>query len=118
VSFQVSSRESRFSLASMLICTNDGFAGLDSRKLPTHPGQTRTYMVRALDAGTEINTELLADLVPAPFCGGDGVGTGESNPELAENGVIRRHRTISGVGDLDSSFDWRGNVVKVTITRN
>ncbi len=115
--FTVESKERRLSIVSMVICTNDGFAGLDARSLPRWDGQTRTYYLRAYDAGTEINTENRADIVPAPFCG-DGGGTGESNPELAENGVIRNHRTLRGVGDLPAKFDWRGPVMKITVTRN
>ena len=45
-------------------------------------------------------------------------GTTESNPELAENGVIRRHRGIRGVGDLSEQFDWTGRVAEITVTRN
>lgn len=114
--FSFTTDERRFSLVAMLVCTNDGFAGLDARALPRHDGQTRHYRVRAYDAGTEINTELRQDLVPAPFCG-EGAGSGESNPALAENGVVRRHRTLRGVGDLDPALDWRGPVAEVTITR-
>ena len=102
----------------MLICTNDGFAGLDSRRLPRNDGNTRSYNVRAYDAGTEINTELHVDLVPAPFCGGGGLGTDVTDPALAENGVVKRHRTIRGVGDLDDTFDWSGSVAQLSITRN
>ncbi len=116
--FQLTADGNRLSMVSMLICTNDGFAGIDSKRFNLKEGQTRSFRVRAYDAGTEINTERYTDLVPAPFCGGDGVGTGETNPELAENGVIRRHRTIRGVGDLGPEFDWKGPVATVTITRN
>ena len=117
ITFSVTSEEQRLSIASMVVCSNDGFAGLDSKRLPRHDGQTRTYYLRAYDAGTEINTEIRGDLVPAPFCG-EGMGTTETNPELAENGVVRRHRGIKGVGDLDPSvFGWHGPVVKVTVTR-
>ena len=107
---------SRLSVVSMVVCTNDGFAGLDSNRLPQWRGESRTYYVRAFDAGTEKNTEMRADLVPAPFCG-EGEGSGASNPELAENGKIRRHRTLRGVGDLDPALDWSGPVMKITVTR-
>ncbi|MGI9608276.1 MAG: spondin domain-containing protein [Acidimicrobiales bacterium] len=106
----------RLSVVSMVICTNDGFAGLDSRKLPTHAGATKTYRLHAYDAGTEINTEARDDLVPAPFCGGPG-GTGTTNPDLAENGDIGHHRGILGTGDLDDSFDWSGPIVEMVVTR-
>jgi len=104
-------------LVEFTITTNDGFGGIDSRGLPRSEGRTRNYPLRAFDAGTEINTELRADLVGAPFCG-EGAGSGESNPDLAENGVIKRHRTLRGVGDLDAGLDWSGPVAKVTITNN
>lgn len=117
VSFSVTTTERRLTIASMVICTNDGFAGLDSARLPSASGSSRSFWVRALDAGTEINTEMRSDLVPAPFCG-PGAGTGETNPELAENGVIRQHRTLVGIGDLDPALDWSGPVMEVVITRN
>ncbi len=119
VSFDVSSDELKFSLVSMIICTNDGFTGADSKSLPSSVGQTISYDLRGYDAGTEVNTENRADIVPAPFCG-DGGGTGESNPSLAENGVIKVHRNILGNGDLPANFAWDNNeaIVTVTITRN
>lgn len=117
VTFDVTGEENRFSLVSMVVCTNDGFAGLDSFRVPNAIGASRTVLVMAWDAGTEINTERHDDLVPAPFCGGGGAGTGMSDPELAENGTISRHRTIQGVGDLGPIYDWRGRVVEVTVTR-
>ena len=110
--------ERKFSLVSMIICTNDGFTGSRSKNLPSGVGETVTYNLRGYDAGTEENTERRSDLVPAPFCG-DGGGTGESNPSLAENGVIRVHRTLQGTGDLPASFDWDNNneIAYVEITR-
>ncbi len=116
--FDVTTSATRLSIVSMLICTNDGFAGLNSLGLPTIDGQSRVYPLQGYDAGTEINTELKADIVPAPFCQeGAGSGTGESNPALAENGVIRTHKTINGVGDLGENFDWNGPVARIVITR-
>lgn len=106
----------RLSVASMLICTNDGFAGRSSVRLPSRVGNERTFYARAYDAGTEINTEAYADIVPP--C--DGLGqTGESNDALAEDGVVRRHRGIvGGVGDLTvADHGWDGPVLKVTVER-
>lgn len=45
------------SLLTMLIPTNDAFAGLDSILIPTEPG-TYTYTLNAYDAGSELNDEL------------------------------------------------------------
>lgn len=45
------------SLVTMLIPTNDAFAGLDSWKIPTEPG-TYTVTLNAYDAGSEANDEI------------------------------------------------------------
>ncbi len=105
----------RLSLAAMLVCTNDGFAGISRLRLPEKPGRVKTAWAKAFDAGTEINTEAYADIVPP--CDGMG-GSGMSNPALAENGVVRRHRGITGVGDLvPAQHGWDGPVMKVTIEK-
>ena len=81
VTFSFTTDAQRLSLVSMLICTNDGFAGLDSARLPIRDNKTQTRNLRGYDAGTERNTEMRADLVPAPFCG-DGEGrTAECAPD-------------------------------------
>ncbi len=115
--FEITTTENRLSIVSMIVCTNDGFAGLDARRLPAWDGESRTFYLRGFDAGTELNTENRADIVPAPFCNGPG-GNPDDQPEIDENGRITRHRTLRGVGDLPDSFDWRGPVVKVTVTNN
>lgn len=45
------------SLVTMLIPTNDAFAGLDSWRIPTEPG-TYTVTLNAYDAGSEANDEI------------------------------------------------------------
>ena len=90
----------------MLICTNDGFSIVHDAPLPAEVGETAAFFSHAYDAGTEINTESFADLVPP--CQGlvgvssDAEGTGASNPELAEGGVVAPHPGIAGDGDLDA----------------
>ncbi len=116
VSLDVVGRANRFSLASMLVCTNDGFGGIDGDRLPRTIGSERTYQARAFDAGTEMNTELFNDLVP-PCDGNLDTGTGMSDPALAEGGTIQRHAGIAGVGDLIDAHDWSGPVVQITIER-
>ena len=113
VTFTFDSSQSKFSLVSMLICTNDGFGGIDSVNLPKKG--TKTFRAWGYDAGTELNTENRADIVSAPFCG-DGPGTDVDQPEIDGFGRINFHPTLRGVGDLPSSFDWRGPVAEVTIT--
>ncbi len=107
------------SAAMMLICTNDGFTGLDRVKLPKK-GSVVHY-TRGYDAGTEINTEDFADIVPP--CQGligvtsDDPGTGETNPALAEDEVIRHHPGIEGGNDLlPEVHGWTDPVAKITIT--
>ncbi len=121
VTFTFASDERRFSVVSMIICTNDGFGGVDSRSLPRKPGQTRTYNLADYDAGAELNTELRDDIVPAPFCStpeGAPGGNGEDQPEIDGFNRINRHPTLRGVGDMPDSFDWkRGSVGTVTVTR-
>ena len=113
---EVIGRGNRFSLASMLVCTNDGFGGIDGNRLPSRIGSERTYYARTYDAGTEQNTELFADLVP-PCDGDPTTGTGSSNPALAEGGVIHRHAGIIGGNDLTDAHAWSGSAIKVTIER-
>lgn len=116
VSLDVVGRADRFSLASMLVCTNDGFGGIDGRRLPKTIGSERSYHARAYDAGTEMNTELFADLVP-PCDGDPETGTDMSNSALAEGGTVGRHPGIANVGDLTDAHAWSGPVVQVTIER-
>jgi Spondin_N len=117
------SRGARYlSLASMLICTNDGFTGVDSLRLPKHVGDTVAVHSAGYDAGTEINTEDFADIVP-PCQGLVGVssgdpGTGTSNPALAEGGVVHHHHGIAGVADLVPAIHgWHDPVAEITVER-
>jgi hypothetical protein len=110
------------SWASMLICTNDGFTGVDTVKLPSDVGESLTMSTQGYDAGTEINTEVFADLVPpcGELTGQDsmGQGTDMSDPALAEGGVIHHHDGILGVGDLDPAInDWNNPVATITVER-
>jgi hypothetical protein len=105
----------RLSVAGMLICTNDGFAGATSLRLPWRLGSERTTAANAYDAGTETNTELYVDLVEP--CDGVG-GSGESNPALAEGRVVHGHEGIVGSGDLSvAQHGWMDPVFEVTVTR-
>ena len=105
-----------FSLAAMLVCTNDGFGGVDGAMLPRHTGEQSTFQAHAYDAGTEINTESFDDLVP-PCDGNLETGTGMSNPALAENSTVQPHAGIAGIADLTAAHDWSGPVLSITIER-
>jgi hypothetical protein len=110
------------SFASMLICTNDGFTGVDSVRLPKDVGEAIVVRSAGYDAGTETNTEDFADIVP-PCQGLVGVssgepGTGTSNPALAEGGVIHHHPGIAGGADLVPAIHgWTDPVAEITVER-
>jgi hypothetical protein len=110
------------SFASMLICTNDGFTGVDSLRLPKDVGDAVIVRSAGYDAGTELNTEDFADIVP-PCQGLVGVssgepGTGTSNPALAEGGVIHHHPGIAGGADLlPAVHGWTDPVAEITVER-
>ena len=110
------------SFASMLVCTNDGFTGVDGLRLPKKVGHSVTVTTNGYDAGTELNTEDFADIVPP--CQGligvssDDAGSGMSNPALAEGGVIMHHAGIQGGDDLlPGVHGWADPVAMVEITR-
>ena len=110
------------SFAAMLICTNDGFTGLDSLRLPRKVGDQITVFSGAYDAGTEINTEDFADLVPpCPLLSGvpsNEPGSGMSNPALSEGGLIHPHGNITGDADLDPAIHgWEDPLAKIVVTR-
>lgn len=108
------------SFASMLVCTNDGFAGIDSVKLPFY--KQKTVYAMAYDARTEMNTEDFADIVP-PCQGAIGIssndeGTGASNDAISEDGIVISHPGIMGGDDLlESVHTWGDPVVKIDIVR-
>ncbi|MBA2769002.1 MAG: spondin domain-containing protein [Sporichthyaceae bacterium] len=119
------SPDARFlSWVSMLICTNDGFTGVDRLRLPARIGDTVSVDTAAYDAGTESNTEDFADIVP-PCQGLIGIssgepGTGTSNPALAEGGVITHHPGIVGGADLVPAvhgWDIAAPVAQITVER-
>jgi hypothetical protein len=112
-----------FSAATMLICTNDGFTGVDTVRLPTRVGESVRIHTAGYEARTEINTQDFDDLVPPCQLVTDPPppegGTGTSNPALAERGRIRHHRGIqAGVGDLDPEVHgWVDPVGLIVIRR-
>lgn len=110
------------SFVSMLICTNDGFTGVDRLRLPNKVGASRTAYTNGYDAGTEVNTEDFADIVPPcqPLVGisSDDPGTDVSDPALAEGGVIHHHPNVRGGADLvPAVHGWTDPVAVITITR-
>jgi len=108
----------------MLICTNDGFTGADSLRLPRAIGKETRKATNGYDAHTEINTEDYADIVPpcqsliGDDAGESDSGTGVSNPALAEGGVIGHHQGIQGTDDLDPAIHgWTDPVARIKVER-
>lgn len=110
------------SFVSMLVCTNDGFTGVNSLRLPERVGRTESADTQAYDSFTEQNTEDFAHIVP-PCQGLVGVSSGEagmdvSNPAIAEGGVIAHHAGIKGGSDLvPSVHGWENPVARITVER-
>lgn len=112
-SFTLSADESATHLTflSMLIATNDGFVGVDTVELPEAVNESKTLHANGYDAGTEQNTERFDDMVPPAqslISGNEAEGgTAESDPEIAEDEVIRPHPGISGDADLQAeTYGW------------
>lgn len=124
LTFRISAdRRAKFlSFVTMLICTNDGFTGVDGLRLPKWVGESVTEYTDGYDAGTEINTEDFADIVPPcpalTNVPSSDPGTGASNPALAQNGVIEHHLGIHGGVDLlPAVHGWNDPVAKIVVTR-
>ncbi|MCA9400939.1 MAG: spondin domain-containing protein [Candidatus Omnitrophica bacterium] len=95
--------------ACMLVPTNDGFVALNGVKLRGLGSET--YYLHAYDAGSEMNTEICAD-IPGPQCGGEGY-----NEEGGE-GYIFPHPGTHGEADLsDEMYDWSDPVAMITVQR-
>ncbi|MDH5436898.1 MAG: spondin domain-containing protein [Gammaproteobacteria bacterium] len=99
------------SVASMLVPSNDAFFALNGVRGPGK-NKTRTFMVPAYDAGSEINDELCVNIPGPPFlCAGEGYNLASGE------GYVYIHPGILGGGDLSPvSQAWKNPVAKVTIT--
>lgn len=126
VTFEITASDDAHSLSlvSMLVCTNDGFTGVDRLSLPAHVGGTTEYEAAAYDARTERNTQNLRDIVPPcqPLIGVTDdhgkPGTDQSNPALRTNGVVRHHRGIADRADLlPGVHGWTDPVAMIEIER-
>ena len=105
-----------FSVAAMLIPTNDAFVALNGVALPRDQ-HTLTLTAPAYDAGSERNDELCAS-IPGPFfpeCGGSGGG---GAPLGGEEGYVHIHAGIHGIGNFKAADrDWRNPVALITVRR-
>jgi hypothetical protein len=109
----------RLSIAGMLICTNDGFVGVDRLRVP-RVGE-RTVELGTYDAGSEANTEASVDIVdPCSLLGPvdlDGDPNGNNNDGIDTADVIAAHPGIDGaIGELLPAHDW-DTAATVTVRR-
>lgn len=106
-------RFNHFSVASMLIPTNDAFFALNGVEGPRGL-RSMVFYSPAYDAGTEKNDQH-CESIPGPFfaeCGGPGGGARIGGGE----GFVHIHPGIQLRGDLNQFLrDWRNPVAKVTI---
>ena len=82
--------DTKMTTASMLVNTNDAFAGLDSYGLDAlGVGDVITMRLPALDAGTELNDEALGT-IPGPADGGEGFNAAREtrNTVAYHSGVV------------------------------
>lgn len=114
----------RLSIAVMMICTNDGFTGVDSVRLPQRDGQKVIYLASAYDAGVEQNTENSADVpdgcgalgpVPLPM-------DGNNDALPADGNLIFPHPGIVGGRDLTvdhsvADHAWSNPVARITVRK-
>ena len=104
------------SVATMLICTNDGFTGARNIPLPMDNSPVTVY-AQAYDAGTERNTESDGDIVPPCFGIGPTTGGGGGG-RVAEQLRVRMHPGIDGARALSAPLNgWMGPVAMITIQR-
>ena len=117
------------SIVSMLLPTNDAFAGLNAWKIPSEAG-TYTININAYDAGTEANDEIVNGAgapgtpgIPAAPGGHAGTnGTGVTSIETNTNVHIHRgslgdDNATGGSSDLNNRVHrWLNPVVRATIT--
>ncbi len=97
------------SLASMLVTSNDAFAGVDSYDLSGLMGR-KSFTVPAYDSGSENNSENCA-YIPGPPC-----GNGGARDTKGREGFVHIHAGIRGDGDISkTNYDWRNPVMRVEL---
>lgn len=92
-------------IVTMVVCTNDGFSGIDSA-----PIEEGTFMLPIYDAGSESNVLTLDYWVPP--CGT------ETNITDDENGVITAHPGQTGSENPIFDFEPGSEFIEVTVTLN
>lgn len=108
----------RFSVATMLVNTNDAFSGVAAHPinaLALH--ESTSFNVMAYDAGTESNSESAAT-VPGPAAGGEGYNSDRDDRDSVGGhpGVVTFDDGLSGSA-LHAAHRFDNPVATVTVTR-
>jgi hypothetical protein len=128
--FEITESFNRFSIVAMMLPTNDGFIGLDAKKIPSEPG-VYTYFLNGYDAGTEANDEIvngggMPGMPGIPEDPGAQAGTGGTGVMVSSKGneFVHIHSNVigdtdasGGMSDLDSRVHrWLNPVARVVLT--
>ncbi len=112
--------DSKLSLTTMLVNTNDAFTGLNARDLSSMAvGDSWSSNTPAYDAGTEANSEA-AGTIPGPADGSDGSGF---NADRDDVDFVARHQGVVTQDDglstsvLNNAHRFDNPVMRVTVTR-
>lgn len=113
-----SDAESLLTVTTMLVNTNDAFAGVSHVDVSALAvGESMTLTAPVYDSGTESNSEA-AGTIPGPIDGGEGY-----NPTRDDTDRVSRHAgvvTVDGglaTSVLDESHRFDNPVMRITITR-
>lgn len=111
VTLDVESPDQVMTIIAMVVCTNDGFTGVDSRPLSDEASETFTAPI--YDAGSETNVLTLDYWVPP--CSPD-----MESPNITddEGGAITLHPGQSGSEIAAFDFAEGSEFLQVTVTRN
>ena len=106
------------SVATMLVNTNDAFAGVTGHALgELEVNQSMTMVLPVLDAGTEANSEM-AGTIPGPADGGEGYNAERDDADLVSfhPGVVSAEDGLT-MSVLTAAHRFDNPAVKLTITR-
>ena len=107
-----------FTVATMLVNTNDAFSGLTGVDISTLAiDQEKSWNLNVYDAGTELNNEA-AGTIPGPADGGVGFDAARNDIDLVgyHSGIVSKDDGLSS-SVLTQAHRFDNPAVKLTITR-
>jgi len=115
MTFEIRSKRGfrRFSIAGMLVGSNDAFYAINGRRLPERRREVVRWTAVGYDAGSENNNEDCA-FVPGPPCGPDSGNARDTDSE----GFVYVSNGIHGIGDIrPAGYDWHNPVAEISVKR-